>query len=863
MDPLIITNMQNHNQSQSPVHPTPLHTGRGWGWVRLGRVRWGGVFFSHNLKTAWRNLLKYKVQNAISIACLAVGVVCFAITVYFMYSFGRDVYYNQIKQDLASFSVLATPYEETERLRKTGSFPENAQLDNDFFNRLLSLKLPAMEELHGCRPINGLDQTFYDNTDQPKTCGCFYTHASPRYWMYYGYRSAITGEPLTEFEENDCLITDDLSAQLFGKGTDPRGFEFAMGDGTGKRPIRDVIKVTDRLDGHTTNAVVIIRNDPETVVKERNGFTAELAEGYTGEDLREQLQSAFPEYTFTLQHRDFDNDELFLIILIIGVVLSLGASVLIIGVMGFLKMELQLFSLRSREMALRRTMGARTRHLFMLLAWEVVIVFALTMLATVALTYSLADYALPILQRFHKQLNFDVDFILNLELWITLGTLLLALIAAFAAVYRQLRTPVGMRVGRSHRTKTRGQGFMLTTQLTVSMFLTFAVLGMMYAFGFIEKQESGGISEDRTPYQQAIMIPQPTFQIAIPDFAGRLAQNRDVEHVGYVIYSVCDIAPDQLDKTLVRNFWLYSHDDIAKGYVSSFLSSSENLIDLLKVEITPNLPADSTVHGFYSAIYVRTEQAERLRKKWNLDVSRDEQVRPLYKQRSYTLIGYAPALPGYRHGSSPSFWMVDEDIDWRDLRNLSELHSHSPNPHYILFPKEGKYNKVKDDITELYREARPGNRNIPPIHNLADEWFNLMRMVEMMRQLCLILVIVSILCIVASVYSAIALESRGRQKEVALRKIHGAHTRDIILLFGKYYLRLLAISAIIVIVISSAVIATILVVDGDIVLSEDLLWLFFYLILAILIVVAITLLTISNKIWKVSKIQPAEVVKKE
>ena len=845
-----------NNQSQSPVHPSPSLSGRAG----------VGPLLLHTLKTAWRNLLKYKVQNIISIACLATGVVCFAITVYFMYGFGRSVYYNQIKQDLASFSVLAAPYEETERLKKTGSFPPNAQLDNDFFKSLLSLKLHAMEELHGYQPLMGLDQTFYDNTDQPKTCGCYYTHSSPRYWMYYGYRSAITGEPIPELEENDCLITDDLSAQLFGKGTDPRGFEFAMGDGTGKRPIRDVIKVTDRLDSHNTNSVVIIRNDPGTAVKERNGFTAELAEGYTGEDLREQLQSAFPEYTFMLHNQAFDNDELFLIILIIGVVLSLGASVLIIGVMGFLKMELQLFSLRSREMALRRTMGARTCHLFMLLAWEVVIVFALTMLATVALTYSLADYALPILQRLHDQLNIDVDFILDLELWITLGTLLLALIAAFAAVYRQLRIPVGMRVGRSHRTMTRGQGFMLTTQLTVSMFLTFAVLGMMYAFGFIEKQESGGISEDRTPYQQAIMIPQPTFQIAIPDFAGRLAQNRDVEHVGYVIYSVCEVAADLLDKTLVRNFWRNLNDDgTFQSYDYHFLSTSENLIDLLKIEITPNLPADSTVHGFYCAIYVRTEQAERLRKKWNLDVSRDVQVRPLYKQRSYTLIGYAPALPGYRHGSytCPSFWMVDEDIDWRDLRNLSELGSHSPNPHYILFPKEGKYNKVKDDITELYREARPGDRNILPIHNLADEWFNLMRMIEMMRQLCLILVIVSILCIVASVYSAIALESRGRQKEVALRKIHGAHTRDIILLFGKYYLRLLGISAVIVSIISSAVITVVHVYNPDSGIKNDLPWLILYLFLSILIVVAVTLLTISHKIWKVSKIHPAEVVKKE
>ena len=59
-------------QNQNTVHHTPLHTGRGWGWVRLS-------FLLHNLKTAWRNLLKYKVQNIISIACLAVGVVCFAV----------------------------------------------------------------------------------------------------------------------------------------------------------------------------------------------------------------------------------------------------------------------------------------------------------------------------------------------------------------------------------------------------------------------------------------------------------------------------------------------------------------------------------------------------------------------------------------------------------------------------------------------------------------------------------------------------------------------------------------------------------------------------------------------------------------
>ena len=81
--------MKNHNQSQSPGHPAPLHTGTGWGWVR-----WGGRL-ANSFATAWRNLLKYKTQNIISIACLAVGVVCFAVVFQVGTSYLRNLYYTK------------------------------------------------------------------------------------------------------------------------------------------------------------------------------------------------------------------------------------------------------------------------------------------------------------------------------------------------------------------------------------------------------------------------------------------------------------------------------------------------------------------------------------------------------------------------------------------------------------------------------------------------------------------------------------------------------------------------------------------------------------------------------------------------
>ena len=37
----------------------------------------------HNIRIAWRNLMKYKVQNIISVLCLAVGMVIFSSTFIF------------------------------------------------------------------------------------------------------------------------------------------------------------------------------------------------------------------------------------------------------------------------------------------------------------------------------------------------------------------------------------------------------------------------------------------------------------------------------------------------------------------------------------------------------------------------------------------------------------------------------------------------------------------------------------------------------------------------------------------------------------------------------------------------------------
>ncbi|MBP3553057.1 MAG: hypothetical protein J6K05_07805, partial [Bacteroidaceae bacterium] len=313
-----------NNQSQSPVHHTPSPCGRVW----------GGVFFFHHLKTSWRNLLKYKVQNAISIACLAVGVVCFAITVLMMSNSARNIYFNVFDDGIATFYCDDVPCSKWEEAVKQGKV-EHAKLDAKFFNRMIEMDLPAFKEFHGSRPYIGKAFSFDDGTEQPKLCDAWLKYTSPNYLHYLWYRSAITGKRIPELQEGDVLISDVLSEKLFGKGTDPRGFTLLDEIDGSQHTIRDVVNVTERVENFENNAIYYIKKNitEGEWAQPVETFSIEIAEGCTKDELLKQLQAAFPEYTITMPDLSISLNQRIVNIGMILVVLILGGSVLTIGLM--------------------------------------------------------------------------------------------------------------------------------------------------------------------------------------------------------------------------------------------------------------------------------------------------------------------------------------------------------------------------------------------------------------------------------------------------------------------------------------------------------------------------------------------------
>ena len=872
--------MENHNQSQSPLHPSPLHTGTGW----------GGVFFFHHLKTAWRNLLKYKTQNIISIACLAVGVVCFAVVFQVGTSYLMNLYYTKYDTGRPIFHLYEMTEEEYKNYTPSSDNnfkpePPKMFITESFVEKLYNSELPAMRELHGYDTWR-IEAKFKDGTDIDKTCYTGIMTCSPRYFHYQKYRSAITGKIIPELKEGEILITDQLRDQVYGKDVDPRGFHVSgyLTKGVINAVISDVVNTTERITNVALLDKDIILCHKNFIVNNRYAFYKEYAqielnEGYTAEDMHEQLASAFPEYYVKLQRPDFDWQTFS----ILGIVLLLGGSVLLIGVTGFLKMQLQLFGLRSREMALRRTMGAKPRHLYGLLMAEIVLVFAITALVTSFITIQLVHNALPIIQSVNENFVIDTNQLVETGLWICLVTLAGSIVVVICSVYRQVHSPVGMRAGRSGSPRTAGQSIMICIQFIISMLLTFAVLGAFYILNELADAKYGGVEEDKAPYRNVIMAGHFSMNDNIPGFEDKVMQTGVVEHIGKYFYTPGKTIGPDYDKELFVRTILSLNENRDTTYDVSVLTTDEVTLDLLNVKITAEKPADEKLQSVTCALYVRSEEVERLREKWNLPISSDVQTRNLYRGNDYTLIGYAISLMGSRTEffGVPSYWVVEPDVDREKTVwtvPIPNVNTYGSTAHYLIFPKEGQYNEVMEALTDIYREAKPGDMNPLKVDDLYETWFKEIRLIEMMRKLCFMLVVVSILCIMASVYSAISLESRGRQKEVALRKIHGAHTRDIIHLFGNYYLRLLGISALVVSIVSLPFI--IMIVNNKGFMTEmalttrnmnylnsfdttDWIMILLYLLLSILIVASITLLTIGNKIYRVSQIKAAEVLKKE
>jgi hypothetical protein len=523
-------------------------------------------------------------------------------------------------------------------------------------------------------------------------------------------------------------------------------------------------------------------------------------------------------------------------------------------------------------MGLRQCMGAQRGQLFGLMMWEVVIVFIFVTLLTLVLTGILSYYAFPILQMYIDGLSVDMPRTYTTELWICLVTFLVTASIAALSVRKVVTTPLNEVVGKSRRTSTRGRSLLIILQMIVCQLLLFIVLETV-VFGRINMEKPANAEA----FRNCILTENHEWKPELLDAIPHLQHVAGSTHVVEAWFQQdLNEGDEPFNPRGIRE-----EEDGSRHCSYSVLLTDEHLFDLLDMKVYPTDTDEMHHTAGVIPIYAPTERANELRQKFGLQQKGEPEYRTIEKGKQAEKIGYAvwmplAALTGNNHLSTiPYFYicetsyLLDKDtLDfrvWEDFEDSHEGWSLSHN--IILKAKPKEYKAAGKELTNLYHENGKYTLAKAPIENLYEVCYKELRMNELVAQILWVMAAVALLCIVLTLFSSVSLDTRGRQKEVAIRKAHGAGTKQIMWLFGRQYVWQLIISSVISILICFvfllAAYGIVHYAPGHEPSRFQLLGTLASSSIPAVIVALVTLLTVGYKIYRVSQLNPANIIKKE
>lgn len=180
----------------------------------------------------------------------------------------------------------------------------------------------------------------------------------------------------------------------------------------------------------------------------------------------------------------------------------------------------------------------------------------------------------------------------------------------------------------------------------------------------------------------------------------------------------------------------------------------------------------------------------------------------------------------------------------------------------ILVPKEGRGKALWKSVEKTIERLEP-ELITKIVHSYRESENTLPLTVEMVRAGGWILGGISIIICAMSILSTIALDTRARRKEVAIRKVNGAKGQNIYRMFGRVYALLIVISLTISIPICILFNRWVEVYINDSVPESTNLSPFGPIILGCTIVIVLIFAIVSLEIHRVMGVDPAKIIAKE
>ena len=786
----------------------------------------------HNLKVALRNILKYKVQTLGSILSLAIGMVTLAVVHSFLQNFrmpsiSHEAYYDR---------VYTIRFDSIQK-RQTDD-PINA--NGDIIRAIKANGgLRCIEQgpyAYGLMSGGSAEFTLSDKTKRKMQMEPILIER--HYPNFAGYRSAITGEKIKVLDTHDAIIGEKLARQIFGdKNPVGTSVNLMKGDDNYQLRIVDVYQdlSLNEINGRPTalyfspcefedmnfdqyfarQLYVVLKDSstPQQLEAEVNGRLKPLGLKTNIRPLKEQLDEENASSATGC-----------------SITYLISSLILLAAIIGFMRMHAQLFWMRRREISLRITNGATRLQLFSMFATEVVMIVLLAYIMAVFMGAWICDYlAMP---QF-AEIMFELGTISHLYLYsLVIGLVVIVLCLAviwivLSRICRRTQTlDSGMR--RSHNNWFRNT--MLCVQVIISMFFLGVTFCLLCWAG--KMAEYNHIPDDERPYKQSLYM--QTYDAENSQrLRDKLIHLPQVER--WIPYSWGFWKIDELAENEEFSKAVWQGDRIVTHYCIRNTSDT-SLLDFMKIKVNWKPKADKK-----KCILVNEELYKHMRQH---RVAPNDML--TIDNNSYKIAGTFQSIPYVQNMKYDMYTFIVIDPKFRYETN-----------DYILVAKPGEYKEMKIAVDRAIQQLEPtvvAQMSTNLRNRIAFEMF----MVEILQSIAWALAVVSLAICMISIFSTVMLDTQTRKKEVAIRKVNGALTKDITKLFGRTYLVISLIAMVFAVVAMSLF---------HIVLSQMFAMVEINpvvpILMSVVVVAVLIAVIIAWQVRKTMKVDPSEILAKE
>lgn len=360
-------------------------------------------------------------------------------------------------------------------------------------------------------------------------------------------------------------------------------------------------------------------------------------------------------------------------------------------------------------------------------------------------------------------------------------------------------------------------------QYTVSIALIIVTLFMGLQNHFMTSSEQLGFNKD----QVAIVNLTPEIYAKHkPQYIQKLKDYPGIEDVAFSVYELSK-EDDMIDLEYAR------HED--KDVFFKVFYASENFLSVMDIQVEEGRDFTREDLNKAQSDYIINPAAER-----------DFHLHPGDRFNDRTVLGVSKdfRFNSCRIASSPFVFALNNDI---------------PNPKLVSYIR---FNS-KTNLQEAVAHVRETLKEIDPTFPFEISFYNtilnnLYQKEQTLGKLISLFGIMAILISIVGVFGLVLFETQYRQKEIGIRKINGATTGQILLMFNKTYIRIVSVCFIISIPI--AWMGTQQWLENFAYKTPLHLWVF---IVAFLIILSVTIGTVTFRNWQAANENPVNSVKSE